>query len=59
MNVGVRREIKAHEYHVGLTPAAVREYLTAGHRVVVETNSGVGMGAMDDKGRRNDSGLRS
>ncbi len=37
MRVGVPKEIKTHEYRVGLTPGAVREYVHAGHEVVVET----------------------
>ena len=45
MKVGVPREIKTHEYRVGLTPGAVREYVAAGHNVVVETNAGAGIGA--------------
>ncbi|SFN99245.1 L-alanine dehydrogenase [Bradyrhizobium sp. Rc3b] len=48
MKVGVPKEIKAHEYRVGLTPGAVREYVAAGHRVMIETNAGVGIGAADD-----------
>ncbi|MGY3443075.1 alanine dehydrogenase [Bradyrhizobium sp. USDA 4473] len=48
MKVGVLKEIKAHEYRVGLTPGAVREYVAAGHRVMIETNAGAGMGATDD-----------
>ena len=48
MKVGVPREIKTHEYRVGLTPGAVREYVAAGHSVVVETNAGAGIGATDD-----------
>jgi alanine dehydrogenase len=31
MKVGVPKEIKTHEYRVGLTPGAVREYVAAGH----------------------------
>ncbi len=45
MKVGVPKEIKTHEYRVGLTPGAVREYVAAGHSVVVETNAGAGIGA--------------
>lgn len=37
MRVGVPKEVKAHEYRVGLAPAAVREYVAVGHRVVLET----------------------
>ncbi|MHC2332010.1 alanine dehydrogenase [Bradyrhizobium sp. USDA 4454] len=48
MKVGVPKEIKAHEYRVGLTPGAVREYAAAGHRVMIETNAGAGIGATDD-----------
>jgi len=47
MKVGVPKEIKPQEYRVGLTPGAVREYLAAGHEVVVETNAGAGIGADD------------
>ena len=39
MRVGVPREIKSGEYRVGLTPTAVREYVTRGHRVLVETGA--------------------
>ncbi|MDE5458639.1 alanine dehydrogenase [Bradyrhizobium sp. CSA112] len=52
MNVGVPKEIKTHEYRVGLTPGAVREYVAAGHKVVVETNAGAGIGATDENYRR-------
>jgi alanine dehydrogenase len=48
MRVGVPKEIKVHEYRVGLTPGAVREYVAAGHSVVVETQAGAGIGATDD-----------
>src|SRR5499427_2838167 len=48
MLIGVPKEIKTHEYRVGLTPDAVREYVAAGHRVVVEKNAGAGIGASDD-----------
>jgi alanine dehydrogenase len=40
MLVGVPKEIKAHEYRVGLTPGAVREYMARGHKVPVETGAG-------------------
>ena len=51
MLVGVPKEIKTHEYRVGLTPASVREYLQRGHKVVVETGAGNGIGASDDNYR--------
>jgi alanine dehydrogenase len=47
MIVGVPKEIKNHEYRVGLTPASVRELVTHGHTVIVEANAGQGIG-MDD-----------
>lgn len=48
MIVGVPKEIKNHEYRVGLTPAAVNEFTNAGHRVIVETNAGSSIGFTDD-----------
>lgn len=47
MRVGVPREIKNHEYRVGLTPGAVREYVAQGHDVFVETGAGAGIAADD------------
>jgi len=47
MRIGVPKEIKNHEYRVGLTPDSVREVVAHGHEVVVETNAGVGIGAAD------------
>ena len=41
MLVGVPKEIKNHEYRVGLTPASVVELVAHGHRVMVETKAGV------------------
>src|SRR5688572_3940151 len=52
MQVGVAKEIKSQEYRVGLTPGAVREYVAAGHSVLVETNAGAGIGADDEAYRR-------
>jgi alanine dehydrogenase len=52
MRVGVPKEIKIHEYRVGLTPGSVREYVAAGHSVVVETGAGAGIGASDDAYRK-------
>ena len=48
MLVGVPREIKAQEYRVGLTPSSVREYVAAGHSVLVEHDAGSGIGASDE-----------
>src|SRR5690606_25066061 len=47
MRVGCPKEIKNHEYRVGLTPGAVREYVAHGHQVLIETNAGSGIGADD------------
>ena len=40
MRVGVPKEIKNHEYRVGLTPASVAELTALGHEVIVETKAG-------------------
>lgn len=48
MLIGVPKEIKNHEYRVGLTPESVSELITKGHQVVVETGAGLGIGAEDD-----------
>ncbi|HXL27774.1 MAG TPA: alanine dehydrogenase, partial [Bradyrhizobium sp.] len=52
MRVGVPKEIKVQEYRVGLTPGTAREYVAAGHSVVVETNAGAGIGATDEAYRK-------
>ncbi|OGA13762.1 MAG: alanine dehydrogenase [Betaproteobacteria bacterium RIFCSPLOWO2_02_FULL_63_19] len=51
MRVGVPREIKNHEYRVGLTPQSARELAAHGHPVLVERNAGAGIGASDDEYR--------
>ncbi|MCE7796249.1 alanine dehydrogenase [Sphingobium sufflavum] len=48
MIVGVPKEIKTHEYRVGLTPGSVREMVAAGHSVLVERDAGAGIGMDDD-----------
>lgn len=47
MRVGTVREIKNHEYRVGLTPESARELVAHGHEVWVETGAGNGIGASD------------
>jgi alanine dehydrogenase len=47
MLIGVPKEIKNHEYRVGLTPSSVRELVARGHQVIVETNAGSGIGCSD------------
>ncbi|OEF26906.1 alanine dehydrogenase [Vibrio rumoiensis] len=48
MKIGVPKEIKNHEYRVGMTPASVRELYAYGHHVYVETLAGIGIGFNDD-----------
>ena len=47
MRIGVPKEIKNHEYRVGLVPAGVRELVREGHEVLVQSTAGAGIG-MDD-----------
>jgi alanine dehydrogenase len=47
MLIGVPKEIKTHEYRVGLVPGSVRELVHHGHSVLVETNAGAGIGFDD------------
>jgi alanine dehydrogenase len=48
VRIGVPKEIKNHEYRVGLTPNAVREYVAARHSVLIESGAGAGIGADDN-----------
>jgi len=48
MRVGVPREIKNHEYRVGLTPPSVVELVAAGHEVIVEHGAGDGIDFSDE-----------
>ena len=48
MLVGVPKEIKVREARVGLVPNSVAELTGCGHKVLVETNAGAGIGAGDD-----------
>ena len=47
MKIGVPKEIKNHEYRVGLTPASVREFVAHGHAVQVQAGAGAAIG-LDD-----------
>ncbi|HEY7929582.1 MAG TPA: alanine dehydrogenase [Steroidobacteraceae bacterium] len=47
MRIGVPKEIKNHEYRVGLVPAAVRELRSAGHTVLLQSGAGAGIGCSD------------
>ena len=48
MRIGSPKEIKIHEYRVGLVPASVAELTHAGHEVLIETGAGAGIGVGDD-----------
>jgi alanine dehydrogenase len=48
MLIGVPKEIKTHEYRVGLVPGSVRELTHHGHKLMVETGAGAGIGFADD-----------
>ncbi len=48
MRIGVPKEVKIHEYRVGLVPCSVRELIQAGHEVVMETGAGEGCGFPDE-----------
>jgi alanine dehydrogenase len=47
MLIGVPKEVKTHEYRVGLVPGNVRELVHHGHAVIVETGAGAGIGFDD------------
>ncbi|GAA5184306.1 alanine dehydrogenase [Niveibacterium umoris] len=48
MLVGVTKEIKNHEYRVGITPAGASELVRNGHRVMVQSQAGAGVGFTDE-----------
>ncbi|WP_394212840.1 alanine dehydrogenase [Enterovibrio calviensis] len=48
MIIGVPKEIKNHEYRVGMVPASVRELVSRGHAVYVQSQAGMGIGFSDD-----------
>ena len=49
MQIGVPKEIKNHEYRVGIVPSGVKAFTEAGHKVLIETNAGVGSGITDEE----------
>lgn len=59
MRIGVPKEIKVHEYRVGLTPASVQELTSRGHAVVVERGAGFGIGFSDGDYVRAGAGIGS
>jgi alanine dehydrogenase len=48
MRIGVPKEIKNHEYRIGLTPAGARELVASGHQVMVQRDGGKSIGLTDD-----------
>jgi alanine dehydrogenase len=56
MRIGVPKEIKDHEYRVGLTPASAAELTAAGHEVIVQAGAGLGIDFED--GDYRDAGAR-
>ena len=47
MKVGIPKEVKNHEYRVGLTPGSVRELVARGHEVFIEQHAGESIGFTD------------
>ena len=52
MKIGVVKEIKSHEYRVGLTPVGVRAFVSRGHSIYIEKSAGEGSGFPDDEFRQ-------
>ncbi len=48
MLIGVPKEIKVHEYRVGLTPASARELALHGHQLLIQRGAGAGIGLLDE-----------
>lgn len=57
MLVGVPKEIKNHEYRIGLTPNGAAEFVRQGHEVLVQQNGGAGVGFSDDDYREAGAGI--
>ena len=49
MKIGCVKEIKTHEYRVGLTPSDVKSYVARGHKVQIQTNAGTDAGFEDEE----------
>lgn len=49
MNIGCVKEIKKHEYRVGLIPMHVQSYVSAGHTIMIEKGAGLGSGYTDEQ----------
>jgi alanine dehydrogenase len=48
MLIGCPKEVKNHEYRVGLTPSAVYQLISNNHEVIIEKNAGIGSGFTND-----------
>ena len=59
MRIGVPKEIKTHEYRVGLTPSSVKEVLAHGHTVLIEKSAGAGIGVSDEQYAKLGAQIRS
>ncbi len=59
MIVGVPKEIKSHEYRVGMTPAGARTLVEDGHQVLIEAGAGLGSGLADEQYRAAGAQLES
>ncbi|MHA1597675.1 MAG: alanine dehydrogenase [Alphaproteobacteria bacterium] len=57
MRIGIPKEIKTHEYRVGMTPTSVMEAIAHGHSVMIEANAGTGIGCSDDDYRSAGAGV--
>ena len=57
MLIGVPKEIKPDEYRVGLTPTSVRELVSRGHQVCVESGAGAGIGMSDEVYQRSGASI--
>lgn len=49
MIIGTPKEIKNQEYRVGLTPAGAHSLVLSGHKVLIETNAGLGSGFLNEQ----------
>jgi len=49
MKIGCLKEIKTHEYRVGLTPSDVKSYVSRGHKVIMQHDAGSAAGFTDDE----------
>ncbi|GBD96022.1 MAG TPA: alanine dehydrogenase [Nitrospirae bacterium] len=57
MIIGIPKEIKEHEYRVGMAPAGVRELVKEGHRIIVERSAGSGSGFSDEDYQQAGAGI--